>query len=156
MHVDDGEHQCCPAVVVSLGYVRALMDQSLCCLSLFVKCDRRRRVERNSIPDQLSPTVVNTLLASECAGGVRSLHFKSQRPIEGFSQPNVVQDRSHRENLTVMRSLLALRDLRGKDPRSHDMIKQVRLRPLAGELYGPRNQRRVGARGPVQETRHVY
>src|SRR5258705_705849 len=43
-----------------------------------------------------------------------------------------------------MRSLFALREDHRKEPRSHDMIKQVRLGPLACELYRSRNQWRVG------------
>jgi len=38
-----------------------------------------------------------------------------------------VEDCGYSENLAVMCSLVALREQRSKEPRSHDMIKQVRL-----------------------------
>jgi hypothetical protein len=51
-----------------------------------------------------------------------------------------------------MRSLFALREKRGKEPRPHDMIKQVRLGSLLCELYGPRNQWRVRHGDARQQT----
>src|SRR5262249_12695170 len=90
---------------------------------LFVKCDGRRGVECNPVPDQLGSTIIEALLSSEGACGIRSFNFKSQRTFETFCQTKVVQNSHHREHLAVMRSLIELSEDRRKEPGSHDMIE---------------------------------
>jgi hypothetical protein len=56
------------------------------------------------------------LLTHECSRHVGSLHLEAPRTLEILRQRQIVQQRSDREDLPIVRDGLQLRDPRGKQP----------------------------------------
>lgn len=72
------------------------------------------RVERDAIPDQLGPSLVNSFTLGEPARRIRALHFGSKRTTKALRQAQIVEESGHGENLSVMRSLPSVRDTHGE------------------------------------------
>jgi len=129
-------------------------------LRLGVRADRKRRVQRHAVPDELSSPVVHASCLRQRPRRVRSLDLEAPLALVLPREADVVQLRCHRNDFLVIGHALQLGELHREEPRANDVVEQVRLGESTRLFHRTCNEWRVrdghsgdlaskGARGSV-------
>lgn len=92
---------------------------------LFVKRDRRRRVEGDAISYQLGATLIEPEIACETPCEICAFHLEATGPGEAFVERDVMQQRAHRDDFRIVFYALKLAEPHGEEPGADNVIEQV-------------------------------
>src|SRR6185436_20828300 len=94
---------------------------------LLVQADRRCGIQRDAVPDQLHPGVVEALLARERPRRVGSFYLEALLTREAIRQPEVVEQRADRDDFRVVSYALQLSEPDCEQPGSDSMVQEKRF-----------------------------
>ena len=71
-------------------------------LGLLKEADRGRRVQCDTVPDQLRPAFIEARFPGKGPGNIGGFNFEAPRPVEALVRRDVVEQRSDGDDLRVV------------------------------------------------------
>src|SRR6516225_11181284 len=108
-------------------------------LGFLVEADRGRRIEGDTVPDQLSAALIEPTVSREGPREISPFHFETPRTGKALVERDVMQQGSDGDDFRVVLDALELSDPRREQPGTDDVIEQVGLALSPGILHRPVN-----------------
>src|SRR5206468_5803055 len=114
--------------------------------------DRRCGIQRDAVPDQLRPVVVEALFARERPGCVGSLYLEALVPGKAIRKSEVVEQRADGDDFRVVTYPLQLSEPDREEPGSDGMVEEKRVGMLPSKVHCPGDERRVDHGDATQDS----